>query len=199
MPGLGKRPGKLMRVLDRLSRRSPALASFVSRTIDPLLNGAIILTALFIAVAFVRSSHPRFSAPTAPPKQGSDQVGRKISLQGVDWSKSEQTLLMFLSTQCGYCKKSEPFYRRLSSQITDHQKVRLIAVFPQSSDEVRAYLDHAQITVDDTRQSIAAANLNIKGTPTLMLVDKAGAATNEWIGLLSPADESDLLTRLHVR
>jgi thioredoxin-related protein len=180
-----------MRVLDSVSRRLPALGALLSRAIDPLLNGAIILVSVLIVVALRSSTLP-------PPRHNSDtQIERPISLQGVDWSKREKTLLMFLSTQCRFCRKSEPFYRRLSLEVTDRQKVRLIALFPQPADTAKQYLASAKITVDETRQS-GDTDFRAQGTPTLILVNRNGIATNKWLGLLSPDEEADLLNRLGV-
>jgi thiol-disulfide isomerase/thioredoxin len=166
--------------------------------IDPMLNLGLILFCVLIVVAFVRSGYLQSSASPDQPKRSSDEVGRKISLQGVDWSKSEQTLVMFLNTQCHYCQKSEPFYRELSSDATDHQKVRLIAVFPQPLEKSKEYLDHAGISVDDLRQP-GSGDLKVKGTPTLVLVNGNGIATNQWIGLLSPTEEAEIMTRLGLK
>lgn len=185
-----------MKALVNIWRRLAAPGSFVSRAIDPFLNGAIILMGILILVAFVRSYHLRSLTSGDVRKPSSNaQMGRQASLQGIDWSKSEHTLLMFLNTQCRYCQKSEPFYRRLSSEITDHQKARLIAFFPDPPEKARGYFDRAQIRVDEIRQPLAG-DLTVKGTPTLILFDKNGIATKQWIGLLSPAEEADVLSHL---
>ena len=187
-----------MRVPDKFSLRSPVVGSFVSRLIDPALNLAIILFSLLVVVAFVRSGYLRTPAATNQHTPVSNQVGKKISLQGIDWSKSEQTLLMFLNTQCGYCKQSEPFYRRLTNGGIDHQKVRLIAVFPQRLETSKEYLDCVGIAVDDIRQPVSS-DLKVKGTPTLVLVNADGIATNEWVGFLSHLEEVDIMSRLSVK
>ena len=98
---------------------------------------------------------------------------------------------MFLNTQCAYCKQSEPFYRQLTNGPIDHQKVRLIAVFPQRLETSKEFLDCAGIAVDDIRQPVSS-DLKVKGTPTLVLVNADGIATKEWVGFLSPAEESEI-------
>src|SRR5437773_1028108 len=128
--------------------------SSISATIDPALNTAIIVVSLLIVVAFIHSGYSPLQARNDQPGRNSNPVGTKVSLQGMDWSKSEQTLLMFLNTHCGFCQKSEPFYRKLSTEATDHQKVRVIAVFPQRIEESKEYLDCAGITVDDVRRPV---------------------------------------------
>lgn len=192
-----------MNIWDKLARRLPHPVG--SGVIDSLLNGALILCTVLIVVAFVRSGYLRSSASanqTKPrinkvgqPQRRADPVGQKISLQGVDFSKSTQTLLLFLNTQCRYCQKSEPFYRRIRTEVTDHQQLRLIAVFPQSPEKSKKYLDDAGITLDDVRQ-LVPGDLVVKGTPTLLLVNREGIATKEWVGFLSPPEESDVVLLL---
>src|SRR5204863_9489624 len=47
------------------------------------------------------------------------EPGTKISLAGLDWSKSPRTLLMALSTTCHFCSESAPFYQKLQQQKRD--------------------------------------------------------------------------------
>jgi thioredoxin-related protein len=181
----------------KLSRRFPALGSFVSKAIDPALNLAIFLVCVFlVVVAFIRAEYPQTAAsPTSQAQRGKEHIGRWVFLEGMDWSKSDQTLVMFLSTTCSYCKKSEVFYRQLTSEPIDHKKVRLIAVFPQPSKDGKEYLDRTGIRVDDVRQRVAN-DLKVKGTPTLVLVNRDGIAMNEWEGLLTATQEAEVMTHL---
>lgn len=180
-----------MKTFTQLSAYTP----FMSKAVDPLLNGAIVLFSVLIIVASVRSHYFHPTAAVVRPNPPLNRVGERVAFQGVDFSKSDQTLLLFLNTQCGYCQKSEPFYRRLSHEVTDHQELRLIAVFPQSPEKSKKYLDDAGIALDDVRQPVSS-DVVVKGTPTLLLVNREGIATKEWVGFLSPAEESDVLLLL---
>jgi thioredoxin-related protein len=187
-----------MPVFNRFWLRSPALRVFVFRAIDPALNVAIILVSVLIVVAFVRAGNLGSPPPADPPKRSIDPVGRQVFVEGVDWSKSEQTLLLILSTQCGFCKQSEPFYHRLNGEPRDHQAVRLIAVFPQPNQSGKEYLEQEHVVVDDVRQR-PATNLRVRGTPTLVLVDRNGIVKNEWIGLLSANQEAEVIALLRAK
>ncbi len=170
----------------------------VSRAIDPTLNVAIILVSVLIVVAFIRAGHRSSPLPAVPLKRSIDPIGRQVFVEGIDWSKSEQTMVLFLSTQCGYCKKSEPFYHRLNGEPRDPQAARLIAVFPQPNQNGKEYLEQAHIVVDDLRQR-PATDLRVRGTPTLVLVDRNGIVRNKWEGLLSPAQEAEVMTLLQTK
>jgi thioredoxin-related protein len=74
----------------------------------------------------------------------------------------------------------------------------LIALFPQSSEKSKEYLDCAGVSVDELRQPVSS-DLRVKGTPTLVLVNENGIAINEWIGLLSPAQEAEVMSRLGLK
>lgn len=169
--------------------------ALIGRAIDPALNLAILVVSIGIMFVFIRAGKPQSFSLDEQLKRNSSPVGSKVFLQAMDWSKSEHTLLMFLNTHCGFCKKSEPFYRKLSNEVTDQRQVRLIALFPQHVEEGKEYLDSAGIKVDDVIHPVSG-DLKVTGTPTLVLVDKNGIATNEWIGFLSPSQETDVLTRV---
>lgn len=186
-----------MKVFHKFSLRFPA-GSFVSRAIDPALNMAIILVSVLVVVAFIRAGHLRSSAPADQPKRSNDPIGRQVFVEGIDWSKSEQTLLLFLSTKCGYCKQSEPFYHRLNNPPIDHQAVRLIAVFPYPKQTGKEYLESAHIVVDDVRQG-PSTDLKVRGTPTLVLIDRRGVVRNEWVGALSPDQEAEVMSLLRAK
>jgi len=187
-----------MMLLDSFSHRFPRLSRIASRAIDPALNISIILVCILIVVAFISSAYFRSKPSERFPHSSSNAVGLKISIPGLDWSKSNQTLLMFLNIDCGFCKQSEPFYRQLTSAVTDHQSIRVVAVFPQKIEQVKPYLESAKIMVDEITQQ-APTQFRVKGTPTLVLVDKNGTATNEWIGLLSTPEEAEVFTRLGLK
>jgi hypothetical protein len=129
---------------------------------------------------------------TRPPAESQIQPGTRINLPGVDWAKNGQTLLLAVSDKCHFCSESAPFYQRLAH---DHGKTRLLAVLPQPVEDGEKYLDSLKVTVDDVKQA-SFSSLGVRGTPTLILVDKNGVAINSWVGKLSDAREAEVLSRL---
>jgi thiol-disulfide isomerase/thioredoxin len=103
-------------------------------------------------------------------------------LPGIDWSKTDHTLLLALSTTCHFCTESAPFYQKLQREKGDH--VRLVALLPQPLQESRNYLDKLGITVDDVAQS-PLNSVGVSGTPTLLFIDNQGAVIDSWVGKLS--------------
>ena len=70
--------------------------------------------------------------------------------------------------------------------------MQLITVMPQSVEEAQRYLSEHKISVDEIRQT-SLDTINVKGTPTLLLVDKTGAVVQSWVGKLPPEKESEVV------
>jgi len=113
----------------------------------------------------------------------------------VDWSKNSQTLLLALSQNCHFCSESAPFYQRLAEERAQRGNTRLIAVLPQTVGEAQKYLSDLGISVDEVRQA-PLSSLGVVGTPTLVLVNRDGIATNVWRGKLPSDIESQVLAKL---
>jgi len=125
-------------------------------------------------------------------RHSSIQKGTKMTLPGVDWAASPQTLLLVLSTECKYCTASAPFYRRLVNQAAETRNTRLIAIFPQAHNESREYLAKQEVEIDALQQA-APTLVGVKGTPTLILVDSKGVVIQSWDGMVPPNAEIEVL------
>lgn len=167
--------------------------------VEILANVAIIVVALLLGVVLVRnqsgsgaqtrgaSAQPRTMASLAP--------GSKLPLAGVNWSENGRTLLLALSSRCHFCTESAEFYQRLAAARAGREDIRLVAVLPQDAGEGGAYLDKLGVKVDEVRQSSLDA-VGAAGTPTLVMVDGEGAATEMWIGKLAPDKETEVIDRI---
>ncbi len=164
----------------------------VAKKIETGANVAIIAVALLLGTVLVRQY--LLPQPPRPDPVGSARIqpGTKLSLPGVDWGRSERTLLMVLSTTCRYCTESAPFYQRLARE---HGGARLVAVTPQQVGEAQGYLSRLGIGVDEIRQADLDA-IGVRGTPTLIMLDGDGSVLESWIGKLPPEKESEVLNRL---
>ena len=128
-------------------------------------------------------------APSGPA------TGTQISLPGINWNDSEETVVIALSDKCHFCTESAPFYQRLTQELAGSKKVRLVAVFPQEVDAGKKYLDGLKVPIGD----IAQAQLNsfgVRGTPTLVIVDKSGTVKQAWVGRLTADKETEVLSRI---
>jgi hypothetical protein len=169
---------------------------------DLLLTGAIaivaLLTGYFLGMNSSRGLGPVAAAAKPPDSYGSRLVGRKLPLDGADWSKSQRTLVFVLQAGCHFCSESGGFYQRLVQQRASFGDTRLVAVLPQGLDDSRKYLRKIGFAADEIRRS-SLSDVGVRGTPTLFLVNGSGMITDVWDGKLSPAREDNLIARLHIK
>ena len=165
------------------------------KKLEVLANIAVVITSLVLCSVLVKkyffsaSKHEasvQASPATSPVsnslRRPSIEAGTKISLPGIDWSKSTRTVVLALSTTCHFCSESAPFYQELQQQKRDD--VRLVALFPQPVEESHAYLNRLRIGINDIVQS-PLSSVGASGTPTLLLIDNRGAVVDSWVGKLT--------------
>jgi hypothetical protein len=167
----------------------------VSKKIEIAANVAIIVVALLLGVVLVQRYLLTGPQPEAAARPAAPKPGTKLSLPDVDWGRSRQTLVMVLSTDCRYCTESAPFYQQLAREKARHEDLRLLAVLPQSPEESQKYLSENGISVSEIKQAPPSA-VGVSGTPTLIIVDAAGAVVDSWVGKLPTAREAEVLSRL---
>jgi thiol-disulfide isomerase/thioredoxin len=141
-------------------------------------------------VEAAQAKPPASSAPRRPLIQ----AGTKITLPGIDWSKSTRTVVLALSTTCHFCSESAPFYQKLQQQKPN--SVRLVAVLPQPVEDSRNYLNKLGVSVTDVVQS-SLASVGVSGTPTLLLIDNQGLVTDSWVGKLSDSEAAKVIAQIH--
>jgi len=163
----------------------------LNKRLNLALNLAIIVVLVLIGIVFAknlfpaRSIHRDYRVP----------AGSKISVPGVDWASNEQTLLLVLEKKCPYCRESAPFYQQLAREADQKRSVRLIVVLPQDVAEAKEYLSSLNVPIPEVRQSSLEA-LGVKGTPTLILLNKNGEVMQSWAGKLPPEQETEVLKRI---
>ena len=160
--------------------------SSLYKKIELLSNIAIIIVALLLGVVLIK--HYIFNSPGSADVK-SVSAGTKISLPDMDWSKSRHTLLLALSPGCHFCSESVPFYQRLARAAEGRDDIRLVAVFPQPLGEGQKYLDELGVSIKDVKK-VDLASIQVRGTPTLIMVDSKGVVTDAWVGKL-PSDKED--------
>ncbi|MEQ1605808.1 MAG: hypothetical protein ABL999_13165 [Pyrinomonadaceae bacterium] len=156
-------------------------------------NVAIIVVAIAL-VGFIAARY--FSPSTAPSAAKADGIkpGAVIPTGDLVWDKSDKNLVMVLSTACKYCNESAPFYQKLSAR-KNGTGVRLFAVLPQPKEEVSKYLSEKNVTVDEIVQ-LNPGQIDVRGTPTLLLVDRLGVVLEAWNGKLPPEKENEVMGRV---
>jgi hypothetical protein len=166
------------------------------KRVELFANVAIILVAISLVVVLAKRFV--FTGPThnQPPDSPQPNIGAKLSLPDMDWSKSNKNLLLVVSESCKYCTESAPFYQRLVQERAQRESFHLTAILPQPVSDGRKYLNGLGVSIDDVKQLSPEAAIRIRGTPTLLLVNSAGIVTDEWVGKLPSEKEAEVLSRL---
>lgn len=176
------------------------------KKLEVLANIAVIVTSVVLCSALVRkyffSGNKQTVAATASsitpasgstPSRRTPQPGTKISLPGIDWSKTTRTIVLALSTTCHFCSESAPFYQNLARQ--KPANIGLIAVLPQPVEDSRNYLNKLGVRTTDVIQS-SLSSIGASGTPTLLLVDNNGSITASWVGKLSDSEAGRVIEQI---
>jgi hypothetical protein len=133
-------------------------------------------------------ANANISSPLLSPPNGT-----KIYLPGIDWRAHKATLVVAISSACHYCMNSAPFY----SQITHstHQ-VPVVVVMPQGQKEAKTFLQQHSITPNNI-VSEDLTNIQVQGTPTLLLISSSGTVTRSWVGELTETQRQQVVDALN--
>lgn len=154
-------------------------------------NVAVLLVAVtFLSILawnyFARQTQPRLQTGLQR-----DQILPQA--HGISYSDSPQTLLIAINTNCAYCTQSVSFYNRLVNiQRGRTETTRIIAIFPNSEEDVRQYVQRERLNVDAVA-AVDFRSLNVAGTPTVILVDRSGRVLDFWIGMLPTVAENQVI------
>src|SRR5262249_25806899 len=149
----------------------------VPKKIEMAANVAIVIVALAAIGMFARNF---WSHPVQP--RHNIATGTKFDLKGERWQPGLKNVVLVLSTTCKYCMESAGFYRELYQECKK-QHIRLVAVLPQPVNDAQAYLKNELVEVDEIRQA-SLSDLQVRGTPTLLIIDDKGLVKNTWTGKL---------------
>lgn len=159
-----------------------------SELFNRYLHRALNIGILVACALLVTSLFQRYFATRRP-------VGRTISLPGVDLSRSNKTLLLFLQQDCNVCIESMPFYRQLLATFNDPQDVKLILITPDRPEQATQFFKNEGLTFNIVLQGKRGL-LGVQLSPTLILADSTGAVYGSWIGQLSQQQETEVWTML---
>ena len=130
---------------------------------------------------------------SAPPARQDASLG----IPDVDWRRSKQTLVLVLREGCHFCSDSAEFYRQLAME-SRQTKTKLVTVLPGSIEDSRKYLNDLKVPINEIRQS-PLSKVNVRGTPTLLLVNEKGVVTKSWVGQLPRDRESEVFDAIRSR
>ena len=161
-----------------------AKAELFSKYLNRALNIGILLACALLVTSLVQ----RYLVNKERP-------GRTISLSGVDFSRSNKTLLLFLQQDCDICIESLPFYRKLLDAFQDPHEVKLVLITPNEPEAAIEFFKNEGLTFETVLQGKRGL-LGVQLTPTLILADSTGTVYGSWIGQLSTEQETDVWTML---
>ncbi|HWF90553.1 MAG TPA: redoxin family protein [Pyrinomonadaceae bacterium] len=186
--------------------------SKLARTIEIATNLSIITVALIGATVLVKNYLLRPATPVATivrPTDGTQAgprdsgrnaptgpaAGTQIAIPGVNWTDSDQTVVLALSDKCHFCTESAPFYQKLTQELAGRKNVRVVAVFPQDTNAAKQYLAGLNVPITAVAQA-TLDSLGVRGTPTLVIVDKSGTVQQSWVGRLTAERETEVFSRI---
>src|SRR5713226_3483612 len=124
-------------------------SSKIKSALETTTNIAVVLVAITVYAFFVTNYYRQRQVAKAPVLEPGLEKGSTLPLvQGVNYKDSRKTLLIVMNTQCGYCADSVQFYNRvMESQIDAKSPVRILALFPNSEDAVKKFIDDRHLKV----------------------------------------------------
>ena len=159
---------------------------------DRVKDGIETFTNVFVVVFLISSAVVFFRYQNVDAKHANGQAritaGSRFVINEVNWSDNEMTLVFALSTQCHYCNESAEFFKRTINIISKQPKAGFMAIFPQDENAARDYLSRQGVSIPRIR-SLNPSSIGIRGTPTLLLVDRLGIIRRIWEGRVMPEKE----------
>jgi hypothetical protein len=125
------------------------------------------------------------------------EVGDRLPvLSGVDYSRSEQTVAIYLSTSCYYCIRSMEFYRALANEVDRSRgRLQLVVVGWETAEKLHWFVRQYQLKADRV-VSLSQPDRRVFGTPTLVLANRHGVVRHVWVGEQPPAARRAILSLL---
>jgi len=164
-----------------------------------ILDVTVTVTVLAVCVVILNEAwqarHMDTVAAAAPAgAPAGPRVGDHVpALAGLSLAASPQTLVVALQSGCHFCSESMAFYRTL--QQTRHRSVRLVVVMPDTAATAQKYMQDNGLA-PDAIVTADLAELQVTGTPTLLLANAAGVIEQIWRGKLPPEREKTVLAAI---
>ncbi len=166
----------------------------LKNSIEVASNIAVVVVALVFLVSFARSSF--LPMPQHLVLQSGLQKGSQFpQLPGVDFSRSQKTLLVAMDSKCDSCKESLPFLKNLAGSFSGRSDARMIAVFPSAEEEAKRYARQNQLNMD-TIFGLDFKMLHLKAIPAMILIDSSGTVIDFWLGKPSEDTEKQIVNSL---
>jgi hypothetical protein len=162
--------------------------------IETSTNIALLTVCCLLGWLFVSHRDLWLHGKAQTPSDSSLMGEVLTQLPEYDWKSHEMTLVMAMRSDCHFCQVSMPFYKHLAELQADNQfRAHLLAVMPDT--RAANPLQSGGINVQGVYE-LPLNSIHVSGTPTLLLVNASGRVDQAWVGLLTPAQEKDVITVL---
>jgi thioredoxin-related protein len=156
-----------------------------------LVSNVVFIVVALLLGAFVVRNQMR----PDPSEEGAKLLlGKTVQIPTLDFQGSPKTILLILSSRCGYCKDSLPFYRTITEK-RKGKNIRVVAVFPGELEEAKRFLSDQGVAVDQIVQA-SFQDLSVPATPTIALADEHGTILRAWVGLLPDDKQKSVLRKM---
>ena len=130
-----------------------------------------------------------FKPAAATPAPPASAAGPKIDVP-VEWyNGAPKTLVLFARASCGACEKAQPFLKSIVAGLEGRASA-MMAHPAGTEDEDTGYARSLGIAESNVR--VVTANLRVKATPTLVLVNQQGAILAAWEGAGAPDKQAEI-------
>jgi len=159
------------------------------KVLDIAVSVAILVVCAMICWSYATHKSISFDGATAGQVTGGESNRLRgvslPSLTGYQWSGHRETLLLAVRSGCHYCQDSRTFYARLKQMESSGElNAHLLAVLPDDKDSGTAFLRSGNAEIEAVFDQ-PLNNIQVLGTPTILLVDSHGTVVREWVGRLS--------------
>ena len=126
-----------------------------------------------------------------------DLTGKRLELTDLDNVDRQGAAVLFISSHCHFCDASMPFYERLVALERESQPkhVPLVIISREPVRDIEEHLASHHVVADHIYQVPSTFTL-LRGTPTILFVDKAGMIQHVFMGQLNSAKEKQVLELL---
>ncbi len=165
--------------------------------LEVVTNVSVVIAVVAVLAAFTHDFFNQRNSPQVTPGLHKGQNLERLRTPIIN--NEESVLLVALNVNCRYCEEGVPFYNRLfETQQASKSQIALFAVFPNSEEDVRAYADQKHLKIP-FMSDMDFRKLSVTGTPTVILIDRAGKVQNFWVGKLSPYDEDEIMKSIQTK
>lgn len=155
----------------------------------------LIIVAAVLLIGVVVQKYFFSGAAVNPKARAQPVVGSKLNLSDVNFSSQPKTLVLVLQAGCRFCSESASFYKRIIENARN-KNVNLVAVLPTGIEESKTYLNELGLNNLEVKRS-PLDNIQVSGTPTLILTDDKGEITDFWVGKLPLDKETEVINKLN--